>query len=53
MIRDNIGLRRIVALVLVTAAVGCAYLALRSDDAPASRGRLSGGKCTPTYPDGV
>jgi D-alanyl-D-alanine carboxypeptidase/D-alanyl-D-alanine-endopeptidase (penicillin-binding protein 4) len=35
-IRDNTGLRRILALVLVTAAAGCAFLALRSDDAPAA-----------------
>jgi D-alanyl-D-alanine carboxypeptidase/D-alanyl-D-alanine-endopeptidase (penicillin-binding protein 4) len=35
-IRDNTALRRIVAIVLVTAAVGCAYLALRGDDAPAA-----------------
>ena len=33
MTRDNTALRRIVALVLVTAAAGCAFLALRSDDA--------------------
>jgi serine-type D-Ala-D-Ala carboxypeptidase/endopeptidase (penicillin-binding protein 4) len=35
-IRDNTALRRIVAIVLVTAAVGCAYLAVRGDDAPAA-----------------
>ncbi len=29
-------IRRIIALALVTAAVGCAFLALRSDDAPAA-----------------
>jgi D-alanyl-D-alanine carboxypeptidase/D-alanyl-D-alanine-endopeptidase (penicillin-binding protein 4) len=32
----NIAIRRIVALVLVTAAVGCGYLALRDDAAPAA-----------------
>ncbi len=36
MTRDHTALRRAVALVLVTAAVGCAYLALRGDDAPAA-----------------
>jgi serine-type D-Ala-D-Ala carboxypeptidase/endopeptidase (penicillin-binding protein 4) len=35
-IRDNTALRRIVALFLVTAAAGCAFLALRGDDAPAA-----------------
>ena len=36
MIRDHTALRRIVALVLITAAAGCAFLALRGDDAPAA-----------------
>ncbi|HEY4397235.1 MAG TPA: D-alanyl-D-alanine carboxypeptidase, partial [Acidimicrobiia bacterium] len=35
MIRDHTAVRRALAVVLVTAAVGCAYLALRGDDAPA------------------
>jgi serine-type D-Ala-D-Ala carboxypeptidase/endopeptidase (penicillin-binding protein 4) len=34
--RDNTALRRSVSLVLVTAAVACAYLALRGGDAPAA-----------------
>ena len=37
MIRDNTAIRRIVAAILITAAVGCAYLALRSDEAPATK----------------
>ena len=36
MIRHNAALRRIVALVLVTAAAGCAFVALRGDGAPAA-----------------
>ncbi|HEX3669590.1 MAG TPA: D-alanyl-D-alanine carboxypeptidase, partial [Acidimicrobiia bacterium] len=36
MTRDHTALRRIVALVLVTAAAGCAFLALRGDEAPAT-----------------
>jgi serine-type D-Ala-D-Ala carboxypeptidase/endopeptidase (penicillin-binding protein 4) len=34
--RDNTALRRSVSLVLVTAAVACAYLALRGGDTPAA-----------------
>jgi serine-type D-Ala-D-Ala carboxypeptidase/endopeptidase (penicillin-binding protein 4) len=34
--RDNTALRRIVAVILITAAAGCGYLALRDDDAPAA-----------------
>jgi serine-type D-Ala-D-Ala carboxypeptidase/endopeptidase (penicillin-binding protein 4) len=34
--RGNAALRRIIAAVLVVAAVGCAYLALRDDEAPAA-----------------
>ena len=36
MSRDNTALRRIVAVILITAAAGCGYLALRDDDAPAA-----------------
>jgi len=36
-IRDNTAIRRIVAVILITAAVGCAYVALRSDEAPATK----------------
>jgi D-alanyl-D-alanine carboxypeptidase/D-alanyl-D-alanine-endopeptidase (penicillin-binding protein 4) len=32
----NIAVRRIVAVILITSAVGCGYLALRDDDAPAA-----------------
>jgi serine-type D-Ala-D-Ala carboxypeptidase/endopeptidase (penicillin-binding protein 4) len=35
-IRDNTAIRRIVAVILITVAVGCGYLALRHDDAPAA-----------------
>ena len=41
MTRRNDALRRIVALVLVTAALGCAYLALRSDGSPATTTKRS------------
>jgi serine-type D-Ala-D-Ala carboxypeptidase/endopeptidase (penicillin-binding protein 4) len=34
--RANTALRRIVAVILITAAAGCGYLALRDDDAPAA-----------------
>ena len=36
MSRGNTALRRIVAVVLIVAAAGCGYLALRDDDAPAA-----------------
>jgi serine-type D-Ala-D-Ala carboxypeptidase/endopeptidase (penicillin-binding protein 4) len=35
-IGGNIAIRRIVAVILITAAAGCGYLALRDDDAPAA-----------------
>ena len=34
----NIAISRIVAVILITAAAGCGYLALRADDAPATTG---------------
>ncbi|HZB22725.1 MAG TPA: hypothetical protein VE444_02670, partial [Gaiellaceae bacterium] len=34
----NIAISRIVAIILITAAAGSGYLALRDDDAPATTG---------------